>query len=726
MAFAAHKGFKLYQMDVKSAFLNGHLKEEVYLKQPPGFIHEKYPHYVYKLKKSVYGLRQSPRCWYERLSQFLLKNGFTCGLQINQSAAGIFIHQSKYVNDLFKRFVLENISAKATPMSTTVKLTKDDQGTPVDITKYRDADYAGSQVDRKSTSGACEYLGDCLVAWHSKKQTSVALSTAEGEYIAAGSCCAQILWMQQTLQDFGISYTNIPIYCDNTSAINISKNPVMHSRTKHIDEDMVYSEVQGVPIVFNANLLSRVCGISCSGVCPYTTHAAFMEFPGLQYEEQLKVNLGENFIGTSLKPMVHDLTPLALLLFKLFHTNLLPRKSGRDRVTYQDVVLISVFMTKTPCDIASLIIKYMSHCASHESMNLSFPALLTKIFRHFSIVSDDDNTEPVSTMFDLAVLSANNIEIIESGVLIFGEGHKSFGSFPESPHYMSDPDQEDSVLLKSLLSKVSKSNNLLESLRTQFASIESLASLTSQVSMMRASYEMFNKSVTASLESINAKLEILHVHDKKVSRAIDFEFGALHEGMVTTTKAWEEEFVKLFYKLGTETKYISQQVSTRSMPWHQKKDWLGDMTLAEVTSPSPLPAVPPPEAFGKLQMKASWTSCYPRRKLKGDMVMTTKERYTPKMRNTAQDASAVVEKGDEARKMVNKEDNYKKVAKSSKSDKYASEESLGGHQHHVNNQDQLSKEEVEAAEREVMKLMRRDYRNKPRRRPPIHNNKPNN
>ncbi|XP_074375121.1 uncharacterized protein LOC141716841 [Apium graveolens] len=108
------------------------------------------------------------------------------------------------------------------------------------------------------------------------------------------------------------------------------------------------------------------------------------------------------------------------------------------------------------------------------------------------------------------------------------------------------------------------------------------------------------------------------------------------------------------------------------------------------------------------------------------MVMTTKERYTPKMRNTAQDASAVVEKGDEARKMVNKEDNYKKVAKSSKSDKYASEESLGGHQHHVNNQDQLSKEEVEAAEREVMKLMRRDYRNKPRRRPPIHNNKPNN
>ncbi|KAL8156686.1 hypothetical protein AgCh_001692 [Apium graveolens] len=294
MAFAAHKKFKLYQMDVKSAFLNGYLKEEVYVKQPPGFIHEKYPNYVYKLKKSVYGLRQSPRCWYERLSQFLVNNGFIrgtldptlfifhkrdnfllvqvyvddivfgssneslckgfsdcmhkefdmslmgelqyfLGLQINQSHAGIFIHQGKYIKDLLKRFALDHVTPKSTPMSTSVKLTKDEQGTLVDVTKFRDADYAGSQVDRKSTSGACEFLGDCLVAWHSKKQTSVALSTAEGEYIAAGSCCAQILWMQQTLQDFGISYSNIPIYCDNTSAINISKNPVMHSRTKHID-----------------------------------------------------------------------------------------------------------------------------------------------------------------------------------------------------------------------------------------------------------------------------------------------------------------------------------------------------------------------------------------------------------------------------------------------------------------------------------------------------------
>ena len=74
-----------------------------------------------------------------------------------------------------------------------------------------------------------------LVSWSSKKQNSVALSTAEAEYIVAGNCCAQILWIKQQLSDFGVSLNNIPIFCDNTSAINITKNPVQHSRTKHIE-----------------------------------------------------------------------------------------------------------------------------------------------------------------------------------------------------------------------------------------------------------------------------------------------------------------------------------------------------------------------------------------------------------------------------------------------------------------------------------------------------------
>ena len=100
---------------------------------------------------------------------------------------------------------------------------------------YTDADYAGYLVDRKSTSGMAQFLGPCLVSWGSRKQNSVAVSTTEAEYIAAASCCAQLLWLKQQLKDFGISMGSIEIRCDNTSAINISKNPVHHSRTKHID-----------------------------------------------------------------------------------------------------------------------------------------------------------------------------------------------------------------------------------------------------------------------------------------------------------------------------------------------------------------------------------------------------------------------------------------------------------------------------------------------------------
>ena len=100
---------------------------------------------------------------------------------------------------------------------------------------YTDSDYAGSVVDRKSTSGSCQFLGSRLISWYSKKQQTVSNSTAEAEYIAAGSCCAQILWIRNQLRDYGIMLSNIPILCDNISTIAISNNPVQHPRTKHID-----------------------------------------------------------------------------------------------------------------------------------------------------------------------------------------------------------------------------------------------------------------------------------------------------------------------------------------------------------------------------------------------------------------------------------------------------------------------------------------------------------
>jgi hypothetical protein len=108
------------------------------------------------------------------------------------------------------------------------------KGSTFDLIGYSDADWAGCKIDRKSTSGTCQFLGRSLVSWASKKQNSVALSTVEAEYIAASHYCAQLHWMRQTLRDYGYKLTKIPLLCDNESAICIADNPVEHSRTKHI------------------------------------------------------------------------------------------------------------------------------------------------------------------------------------------------------------------------------------------------------------------------------------------------------------------------------------------------------------------------------------------------------------------------------------------------------------------------------------------------------------
>ena len=99
---------------------------------------------------------------------------------------------------------------------------------------YSDVDFGGCKIDRKSTSGTCHFLGHSLVSWHSKKQNPFALSMTEAEYIAVELRYAQVLWMKQTLIDFGLTFSHVPIKCDNISAISISKNPVQHFRTKHI------------------------------------------------------------------------------------------------------------------------------------------------------------------------------------------------------------------------------------------------------------------------------------------------------------------------------------------------------------------------------------------------------------------------------------------------------------------------------------------------------------
>eukprot|EP00253_Pinus_taeda_P007422 PITA_07422 len=316
LALSSFQKFKVFQMDVKSAFLNGYLEEEVYIEQPDGFILGNDPNLVCRLKKALYGLKQAPRaCNEEAMSQsfalvmqkefemsFLGELTYFLGLQIQQNEGGIFLSQTKYLKQILKKYGMEDWKPVCTPMVIECSLSANDEsvvvhqptyrsmigsllylvGTRPDIMHavgivgrfqanpkethlqavkrifkylqgtrnyglwyprdtdltlhaYTDADWAGSVDDRKSTIGGAFFMGSRLVSWFSKKQSSIALSTAEAEYVATASCCTQLLWMMQTLQDFQISCTPpISILCDNTSAIIISKNPVMHSKTKHI------------------------------------------------------------------------------------------------------------------------------------------------------------------------------------------------------------------------------------------------------------------------------------------------------------------------------------------------------------------------------------------------------------------------------------------------------------------------------------------------------------
>ncbi|GJV16780.1 retrovirus-related pol polyprotein from transposon TNT 1-94 [Tanacetum coccineum] len=290
VANAAHKNMTIYQMDVKTAFLNGELKEEVYVSQPEGFVDQDNPSHVYKLKKALYGLKQAPRAWYDMLSSFLISQHFSKGavdptLFTRQAGKttprGIFINQSKYAFEIVKKYGLLTTDSVNTPLVES-KLDEDLQGKQVDATLYRgmigslmyltsirpdliyavclcaryqanptekhlqadtgmsltsyaDADHTGCQDTRRSTSRSARFLGDKLVSWSSKKQKCTTISSTEAKYIALSGCCAQILWMRSQLTDYGFQFNKIPLYCDNKSAIALCCNNVQHSRAKHVD-----------------------------------------------------------------------------------------------------------------------------------------------------------------------------------------------------------------------------------------------------------------------------------------------------------------------------------------------------------------------------------------------------------------------------------------------------------------------------------------------------------
>ncbi|GKC03827.1 putative ribonuclease H-like domain-containing protein [Tanacetum coccineum] len=210
LSFASFMGFTVYQMDVKSAFLYGTIKEEVYVNQPPGFMDLEFPNRVYKVEKALYGLHQAPRVWYETLSTYLLENEFRRAtidktlfikkikndillvqVYVEQRKDGIFLSQDKYVYDILKKFGFSSVKT-STPMETHKPLSQDTAGTdvddsPMDLIAYSDSDYDGASIDRKSTTRGCQFLGYRLILWQCKKQIIVANSTTEAEYIAASN-----------------------------------------------------------------------------------------------------------------------------------------------------------------------------------------------------------------------------------------------------------------------------------------------------------------------------------------------------------------------------------------------------------------------------------------------------------------------------------------------------------------------------------------------------------
>ncbi|GJR32450.1 putative ribonuclease H-like domain-containing protein [Tanacetum coccineum] len=254
--------------------------------QPPGFVDPDHLKKVYKVVKALYGLHQAPRAWYATLSTFLEKHGykrgtidktlfikkdkkdiistkkswcdefealmksifqlssmgeltFFLGLQVKQNKAGIFISQDKYVAEILKKFDLVSVKTAITPMETKVALTKDEKDVDVDVTPKTSHLNAVKRIF-KYLKGKTN-----LGLWYPRESPFdleafsdsdyVATYTTEAEYVAAANCCGQVLWVQNQLLDYGFNFMNTKIHIDNESTICIVKNPVYHSKTKHIE-----------------------------------------------------------------------------------------------------------------------------------------------------------------------------------------------------------------------------------------------------------------------------------------------------------------------------------------------------------------------------------------------------------------------------------------------------------------------------------------------------------
>jgi len=347
LAMAAQSSWEVFQLDVKSAFLHGELKEEVFVQQPEGFTKKGEEEKVYRLRKALYGLKQAPRAWYSRIEAYFTREGFEkcpnehtlftkskegkillvslyvddliftgndksmfdefkksmmlefnmsdlgkmkhfLGVEVKQCADGIFICQKRYAREVLARFDMESANAVKNPIVPGIRLSKNEGVVRVDETLFKqvvgslmyltvtrpdlmygvslisrfmssptmshwltakrilrylkgttdfgilykkgesrlslmafiDSDYAGDLNDQRSTSGFVFMMGSGAVSWSSKKQTVVALSTTEAEYIATALCACQCVWLRRVTEKLGIEEkSGTVIMCDNSSTI---------------------------------------------------------------------------------------------------------------------------------------------------------------------------------------------------------------------------------------------------------------------------------------------------------------------------------------------------------------------------------------------------------------------------------------------------------------------------------------------------------------------------
>ncbi|KAL0641176.1 hypothetical protein Bca4012_102550 [Brassica carinata] len=293
LSIATNLEWDLWQMDVKNAFLQGELEDEVYMHPPPGLEHLVKPGNVLRLKKAIYGFKQSPRAWYRKLSTTLNGRGFRKseldhtlftltgpsgkiaktpleeGYKVLREGE---VEEKQLFEDpkLYRKMVGKLIYLTITRPDICFAVNQVSQhmqapkvhhwkmvdrilrylsGTvgqgvwmgcngSTEVVGYCDADWAGDRVDRRSTTGYCTFIGGNLVTWKSKKQKVISCSSAEAEYRAMLKLTNELVWIKGILKHLEIEQsTPMTMHCDNQAAIHIASNSVFHERTKHIEVD---------------------------------------------------------------------------------------------------------------------------------------------------------------------------------------------------------------------------------------------------------------------------------------------------------------------------------------------------------------------------------------------------------------------------------------------------------------------------------------------------------